>query len=210
MKKLSSQREVFSKNLQRLLNTKGIDQKDLADHLKVSETSVSYWTQGKKYPRIDKIQMMADFFHVEKTELIEERPSNLYEIMPQTVKVPVLGTIACGDPIYAEENFAGYRNESPDTLPSGKIFYLEAKGKSMEPTIPNSSFVLIRKQEDVENGEIAAVLVNGDTEATLKRVKKQGNVIMLLPDNPAFPSYIINEENPARIIGKAIRYTRDL
>ncbi len=79
-----------------------------------------------------------------------------------------MGKIACGDPITADENLTGYRYESPDNLPSGNLFYLQAKGDSMEPTIPNGSYVLIREQPEVENGEIAAVLVNGDTEALLK------------------------------------------
>ena len=61
----------------------------------------------------------------------------------------------------------------------------------------------------MENGEIAAVLVNGDTEATLKRVKKQGNVVILMPDNPSYEPIIITSNVPARIIGKAIRFTRD-
>ena len=80
----------------------------------------------------------------------------------------------------------------------------------MSPTIPDNSFVLIREQPSVEYGEIAAVLVNGDTEATLKRVKKQGDIIMLIADNTDYPPYIITESNPARIIGKAIQVSVDL
>lgn len=124
--------------------------------------------------------------------------------------MPVLGRIACGDPILAEENISGYRAEPKDGLPSGDLYYLEAKGNSMEPTIPDGAMVLIRKQPDVETNEIAAVLVNGDTEATLKRVRKQNDVILLMPDNPEYDPIIVNEKNPARIIGKAVRFTRDL
>jgi len=101
-----------------------------------------------------------------------------------------LGKIACGDPITADENLTGYRYESPDNLPSGNLFYLQAKGDSMEPTIPNGSYVLIREQPEVENGEIAAVLVNGDTEATLKRVKRQAETVFLMPDNPRHEKHI--------------------
>ncbi|OXS74168.1 hypothetical protein B1B04_10585 [Lysinibacillus sp. KCTC 33748] len=72
--------------------------------------------------------------------------------------------------------------------------------------IPNGSKVLIREQSEVEYGEIAAVLVNGDTEATLKRVKKQGNTILLMPDNPKHEPYIVDKNNPAKIIGKAISF----
>lgn len=207
---MKSQREILGGNLQRLIDSRGIGQRDIAEHLGVSDAAVSQWLAGEKYPRIDKIQKLADYFRVPKSELIEEKPNNLIPLLPATVQVPILGTIACGDPIYAEENFIGYRTESPETLPTGNLFYLEARGQSMEPTIPNGSFVLIREQPDVEYGEIAAVLVNGDMEATLKRVKRQGTVVMLMPDNPSHEPYVITEDNPARIIGKAIRYTQDL
>lgn len=136
--------------------------------------------------------------------------TNIIEVSPQTVKIPILGEIACGDPIYAEENFSGYRYESPDNLPSGRLIYLKAKGDSMEPTIPDGAYVMVREQPEVEYGEIAAVLVNGDTEATLKRVKKQGDIVLLVPDNPTHEPYVITEDNPAKIIGKAIKYTQDL
>src|SRR5699024_9774850 len=125
-------------------------------------------------------------------------------------KIPVLGAIACGDPITAEENIEEYRETVADMLPSGNLFYLKAKGESMSPTIPNGAYVLIREQPDVEDGEIAAVLVNGDTEATLKRVRRQHNVSMLLPDNSEFEPIVLSEDYPGRIIGKAIKFTTDL
>ncbi|UUV27565.1 MULTISPECIES: LexA family transcriptional regulator [Lysinibacillus] len=215
---LRTQREIFADNLQALLNSRDVSQKVLAEHLGVSETSVSYWSRGEKYPRIDKIQKIADYFNITMRDLMDDkrkvntldRPTNLIEISPATIKIPILGKIACGDPITAEENLLGYRYESPDNLPSGKLIYLQAKGDSMEPTIPNGSYVLIREQPEVENGEIAAVLVNGDTEATLKRVKRQGETVFLMPDNPKHEPYVISPDNPARIIGKAIRFTQDL
>ncbi len=208
---MKSQREILGENLERLINKKGIDQKILAEEVGVSTASVSNWVSGLKYPRIDKIQLLADYFGVSHSDLVElNKPTNLIKFSPATVKVPVLGKIACGDPILAEENIKEYRNESPDLLPSGNSFYLEAFGDSMEPTIPNGSLVLIREQPSVEYGEIAAVLVNGNEEATLKRVRKQGNMVMLMPDNPTHDPYIITEDNPAKIIGKAIRVTLEL
>lgn len=80
----------------------------------------------------------------------------------------------------------------------------------MEPTIPDGAYVLIREQSDVENGEIAAVLLNTDTEATLKRIRKQNGNIILTPDNSQHEPIFINENNPVKVIGKAIRFTVDL
>lgn len=138
-------------------------------------------------------------------------PTNLVPInRASIVRIPILGTIKCGQPILAEDNITGYREELSDRLPSGNLFYLRSQGDSMLPTIPEGSLVLIREQPTVEYGEVAAVLVNGDTEATLKRVKKQGDIIMLIADNPDYPPYIITDDNPARIIGKAVQVSVDL
>lgn len=138
-------------------------------------------------------------------------PTNLVPInRASIVSIPILGTIKCGQPILAEENITGYREELSDRLPSGNLFYLHSQGDSMLPTIPEGSLVLIREQPSVEYGEIAAVLVNGDTEATLKRVKKQGDIVMLIADNPDYPPYVITKDNPARIIGKAVLVSTEL
>lgn len=152
---------------------------------------------------------MADYFNVTRSRLTEA-PSTYAKRVTGLVKIPVLGTITCGDPILAEENFEEYREEISDLLPTGNLFYLRTKGDSMAPTIPNNSYVLIKEQAEVENGEIAAVLVNGDEEATLKRVKKIGDEILLYPDNNKYEPILVNEENPARIVGKAIKFSVDL
>ena len=203
-------KNIMAKNLRKYINQKGVTQTDLAKDLNIPEMTMSNWLKAKTYPRIDKIQILADYFGIPRSALTEEAPLNLHPVSPQTVRVPILGTIACGDPIHVEENFSGYRYESPDNLPSGNLVYLEAKGDSMEPTIPNGSLVLIREQAEVEYGEIAAVLVRGDSEATLKRVKRQSKTILLMPDNPEHEPIIVTKDHPARIIGKAIRFTQNL
>lgn len=134
---------------------------------------------------------------------IKEVP-NVYTTSQKTVRVPILGPIACGDPILVEENYEDYKVELKDALPHGDLFFLNAKGDSMSPTIPDGSLVLIRHQKDVESGEIAAVMFNGNTEATLKRVKKQDGIIMLVPDNNKYEIMVASKENPIEIIGKAI------
>jgi len=197
---------VFSKNLKLQLDKRGLNQTDMARDLNIPETTVSNWMKASTYPRPDKIQLMANFFNIRRSDLTEEQPTNLIEVQPNFVKIPILGTIACGEPILAQQNVEGYMYEFSELLPTGNIFALVAKGDSMEPTIPNGSKVLIREQSEVEYGEIAAVLVNGDTEATLKRVKKQGETTLLMPDNPKHEPYIVDENNPAKIIGKAVSF----
>ncbi len=206
---MKSQREILGENLDRLISNRGIDQKRLAEEVGVSDVTVSNWVRGVKYPRIGKIQALADYFGVSHSDLVSQgnviqEPTNIYRAAPATVRVPVLGSISCGDPILAQENIKEYRNESPDLLPSGDVYYLEANGDSMEPSIPNGALVLIRYQPEVESGEIAAVLVNGNEEATLKRVRKQGERIILYPDNSNYDPIFVDEQHPAKIIGKAV------
>lgn len=194
---------------------RGLTLLEVAERLGKTEATIQRYESGNiKNLKNDTIEDLASVLNVSPAYLMgwdtDFIPTNIISLSPTTVKIPVLGKIACGDPITAEENLIGYRYESPDLLPSGKLIYLQAKGDSMEPTIPNGSYVLIREQPDVENGEIAAVLVNGDTEATLKRVKKQGDTVFLMPDNPRHEPYVITSDNPARIIGKAIRFTQEL
>lgn len=202
-------RKIFVHNLRNLMDKKGKKQSDVIRELKIPEATFRSWYNGEKYPRIDKQQMLADYFNVPRSRLTELE-GNLLERVASLVRIPVLGIITCGDPILADENIEDYREEIGETLPTGNLFYLKTKGDSMAPTIPEGSYVLIREQATVENGEIAAVLVNGDEEATLKRVKRQGDIVMLVADNPQYPPYVITEDNPARVIGKALKFSKDL
>lgn len=199
-------KDIMAKNLKLYIEKTGKTQTDIARELGIPEMTMSNWVKAKTYPRADKVQLMADYFGIRRLDLTEERPSNLIPIKSELVKIPVLGEIACGEPILADQNIESYFYEPAESLPNGEIFALRTKGDSMEPTIPNGAIVLIREQNEVEYGEIAAVLVNGDTEATLKRIKKQGNTVLLMPDNPKHEPYIVDEQNPARIIGKAISF----
>ena len=191
-----------------------LTQADLANKLDVAPTAISAWEVGRNKPLMDKIEQMSTLFNIKKSDLLGDEidtPTNLVPInRASIVNIPILGTIKCGQPILAEDNITGYREELSDRLPSGNLFYLKSQGDSMVPTIPEGSLVLIREQPTVEYGEVAAVLVNGDTEATLKRVKKQGDIVMLIADNPDYPPYIITDDNPARIIGKAVQVSVDL
>ena len=179
----------------------------------VGKSTVRKWENGviNNMGR-DKIAKYASVLRISPLEFLYDiTPENLIPVdNNNTVRIPILGTIKCGQPILAEDNITGYREELSDRLPSGNLFYLKSQGDSMVPTIPEGSLVLIREQPTVEYGEVAAVLVNGDTEATLKRVKKQGDIVMLIADNPDYPPYIITDDNPARIIGKAVQVSVDL
>lgn len=204
--------KVIQNNLKRLSKENNMNQTEISKKTGISTSTISDYFRGETLINPGNMYLIAEALGVTTEDIYFEnvQPSNLIHVTTNLVKIPIIGTIACGDPITAEQNIEGYMYESLDDLPSGTVYGLIAKGDSMEPTIPNGSKVIIREQSEVEYGEIAAVLVNGDTEATLKRVKKQGNVILLMPDNPKYEPYIITETNPARIIGKAISYKKSL
>ena len=121
---------------------------------------------------------------------------------------PVYGRISAGIPNWAEECIEGRLPIDPELmniLNPEKCFFLRVNGESMNKEISNGSFALIRKQDMVENGEIAVVLVNGD-EATLKKFSKQDDVVVLEPmsNDPSFTIQIYNKDTEIKVIGKYI------
>ena len=208
--------ESFKDRLNKAIADRDIKPAELARRTGINKSSITAWLKGDYEAKQDNIFKLSKALGVSEAWLMgidtpSTPPTNIIPITDSNmVRIPIIGTIACGDPILADENIIGYRYHLKDTLPGGETFYLKAKGDSMEPKIPNGADVLIRLQEDVEDGEIAAVLVNGDTEATLKRVKKQGDIVMLVAENSAYAPYIITETNPARILGKAVEVVFDL
>lgn len=188
---------------------------ELARRVSMSKSTVSlYFKKEREFP-VNRLDDFAMALHTTPEDVLGvidnsnvKNPSNvIYPLSDslQRVKIPIIGEIACGDPITAEENIEGYTEETFERpIPSGNLFALRCKGHSMEPTIHDGALVTIREQPTVEDGEIAAVLVDGDNEATLKRVKHQGDLIMLMPDNKEYDPIILDKNNPGRIIGKAV------
>jgi len=203
----------FSQRLKKAREERGMTLAELADRIGRTEATVQRYESGNiKNLKNDTIEALARALNVSPVYLMgwDDKP-NVSKVT-ELVDIPVLGKIACGDPITAIENVVDYRTVPKNNIPDhGDLFFLEAIGDSMEPKIPDGAFVLCRKQEDVENGEIAAVLVNNDEEATLKRVFKQGKTISLQPLNTdGYSPYIVDEDNPARIVGKAIKIEIEL
>ena len=123
------------------------------------------------------------------------------------VKIPVLGTVAAGLPIDAIENIIDYEEISPQMANTGEYFCLQVKGQSMEPKFSEGDVVVVRKQPDIESGDIAIVIVNGN-EATIKKIKKRPDGIMLVPLNSAYDVMFYNNDDitnlPVNILGKVV------
>ena len=129
------------------------------------------------------------------------------------VKIPIYGIIPAGVPIEAIEDIIGYEEIPQKLAQTGTFFGLKVQGSSMYPKIEDGDIVIIRKQENFENGDICAVMVNG-FDATLKRVKKEKEGIELIPINPEYETKIYDAKQcqnlPIRILGKVIEIRRTL
>lgn len=206
----------IGKNIKSLRESKGLTQDELGKIIGVSGKTVSSWELETKTPRMGTMQRLADFFKVKKSDIIEDDNDNIDifsfdNIMPiKTHKIPLLGEIACGEPIYADEDRESYVEAGTDVRAD---FCLRAKGDSMiNARILDGDIVFIRSQPSVDNGEIAAVII--DDEATLKRVYyyPESGKLVLNPANPAFEPFVyVGEElNQIRILGKAVAFQSDV
>lgn len=176
--------------------------------LKTDRVMISKWETGFQTPHIDTLKIIANVLGVSVDYLltgVEAIATDLSEDSPVPVKkVRMLGSIACGTPIFCNEEY-DYVLATGDNARAD--FCLTARGDSMiNARIADGDIVFIKQQNTVENGEIAAVVI-GD-EATLKRVYRTADGIMLVAENPAYqPMYFSGEElSQAYVLGKAIGF----
>lgn len=197
---------TFGSRLRTARKAKQLTQKELAAKIKAAHNSISNWENDQNMPDPDTIQNLCWALDVEPNYFfsVDSSPLNIVP-MPKMRKVPLLGSIACGAPILAEEHIDG-EVDTPKSIHAD--FALTCKGDSMiNARIFDGDIVYIRQQETVENGEIAAVLI--DNEATLKRVCLFGDHISLEPENPQYRPIVLwgDEMNTVRILGKAVAFT---
>lgn len=159
-------------------------------------------------PRAMEVRMPAqpEFASRTTTELAEVEPDATYPQEPTSVAVPVLGRIAAGGPILAEQHIEDIFALPKQIIGSGEHFMLEVKGDSMvDAAICDGDWVLVRQQPNAENGDIVAALL--DDEATVKTFKKLSNQVWLLPHNPAYDPI---DGNNAVIMGKVVAVLRKI
>ena len=196
----------IASNIKRLRIDAGLSQAELGKIAGVTDKAVSTWEAGIKTPRMGAIEKMAAYFGVAKSAILDDTyqpaiPPGFIPV-PEMKKVPVVGRIACGTPILAQENIEDYVDVPKDRHVD---FCLTCSGDSMiEAGIDDGDTVYIRKQPDVENGEIAAVRIGDD--ATLKRVYKFPDRVVLQAENRAYPpmTSVGEEMNQITIEGKAV------
>ena len=202
---------MFFKRLKELRISRNMTQSQLADLLGVAKSTVSMYENGRREPDLETLEAIADIFNVDLNSLASSKDANVFFKIPNIIPlpeaqiIPLLGNIACGEPILATENIADYIKID---ISVDVDFALRCKGDSMiNARIFDGDIVYIRQQSDVDDGDIAAVLIG--EEATLKKVYKTESKIVLRPCNPMYEDivYSCDELNDIRILGKAIMFS---
>lgn len=221
-------RNTIASNLKKYMH--GMTQADLAAKANIPVTTLSGYLRAKSTPNAGNLEKLANVLYVKKSDIdprysfndimdfMKNAPTGTYQssnyisnridIDQSKIKyIPLIGTIAMGTPITAEQNIERYIPEFfLDDIPQDELFALHCKGHSMEPTIPDGAIAIIHMQPDVEDDEIAAVLVDDNSEATLKRIKHLGSSVLLQPDNRDYDPILLDKNHPGRILGKLIKY----
>lgn len=184
----------------------GLTQLELAKKTELSRSYIGDIEKDRYNPSVSTLQLIATATNTPLEDLLPSTKT----VSPtgRGVRIPVLGRVVAGIPIEAVEEILDYEEITPELAATGEFFALKIRGHSMEPRMMEGDVVIVRRQDDVDSGDVAIVLVNGD-EATVKRVKKQEDGITLIANNISVyePHYYSNKEIeklPVRILGKVV------
>lgn len=192
--------------LSELRKEKGLSQKDFGKIIGAAQNTVSQWENGSREPDNETINRIANFFNISIDYLLgnESTPTTTTD---KGIKIPVLGEVAAGFPMFADENIIDYEEIPAEMAKNDDYFALKIHGDSMEPRICSGDVVIVRKQSNVDSGDIAIVIVNGDL-GTCKKVVKHSSGISLISFNskyePMFYTFDDIKNLPLTIIGKVV------
>lgn len=199
---------MFGDILKELRLGKNLTQQQLADSIGLSKSAISMYENGKRVPELEILELFADFFNVDMNRLTGSKfSSGISNIlpMPDMIRIPLLGAIACGEPILAQENLSEYV-DLPKHIHAD--FALECKGDSMiDAHIYDGDIVYINSHSEIENGQIVVALI--ENGATLKRMYKTNDTLILQPENKSYSPIVLHgaELEQVRILGRAVAFT---
>ena len=204
----------FKDILRKLRIEKGLTLQQVADYVGLQKAAIYKYEHGLIVnPKRSLIEKLATLFQVSPSYLLgvtdEQHPQSV-----TSVRIPILGRVVAGIPLEAITDIEGYEEITPKMASLGEYFALRIKGHSMEPQILDNDVVICKCQSDVESGDIAIILVNGD-EATCKQIKKSPEGVTLIGFNPVVypPHFYSNKEIaelPVNVIGKVVELRRSL
>lgn len=184
----------------------GLTQLELAKKTDLSRSYIGDIEKDRYNPSVSTLQLIATATNTPLEDLLPS--TKTASPTGRGVRIPVLGRVVAGIPIEAVEEILDYEEITPELAATGEFFALKIRGRSMEPRMMEGDVVIVRRQDDVDSGDVAIVLVNGD-EATVKRVKKQEDGITLIATNTSVyePHFYSNKEIadlPVRILGRVV------
>lgn len=202
-------KKIMAKNIQYYMDLYNKTRNDICQDLGIKYTTFTDWIKANTYPRIDKIELMANYFNIEKSDLIEEHnkesvqsrplPSNI--ILPSAHKLPIMGTICAGDGVVCEDDYQGTFIVDIDVKAD---YCLKVHGDSMiGANIYDGDIVFISKSYDFVQDQIYAIERLDYNEASLKRVTQDGDTLILNPCNSEYHAMVTDYEE-VRIIGRCV------
>ena len=205
-------KEIFAKNLNYYMSINKKNRNDVCRDLDIPYSTFTDWCNANIYPRIDKIELLANYFDIKKSDLVENK-EKIDMIGNSVISIPVLGTVKAGYDYIAQENWIGTVDVETSLIKDGEEYFaLKVKGDSMAPVFVEDDIVIIKKQNDCENNEFAVVIIDGD-EGTLKKIKKTNDGIILQPLNPAYGPVMYTYDEvqtiPVVIVGVVKQLKRD-
>lgn len=201
--------ENFGSRLQKAMNIRNIKASELSEKANIPKSAISQYLSGLYEAKQKSIFKLANVLNVSEAWLMGldvpmEKDVKLDELGNPVVEVPILGTVKAGYDYLAQENWIGTVDVDKKLAESGELFALKIKGDSMSPILIEDDIVIIKKQEDFENGDLVVAIVNGD-EATIKKGKKSDSSILLQPLNPSYEPLIFTYDEvksiPVTIVG---------
>ena len=175
-------KKIFSENLKYYMTINKKTRVDVCRDLDIPYSTFTDWCNANIYPRIDKIELLANYFDIKKSDLVESK-EKLDKLGNPVAEIPLLGTVKAGYDYMAQENWEGMIEVDKNIIKDGSDYFaLKIKGNSMSPVLIEDDIVIIKKQEDFENGDLVVAIINGD-EATIKKGRKNDTSIVLQPFN---------------------------
>lgn len=208
-------KQIFADNLSYYMKKKKVDRNQLCEDLGFKYSTVSEWLSAKKYPRIDSIEKMANYFGIVKSQLIEKNePSNISAVIPsdKIYKIPVFASVSAGFGAYADEDVIDILPmviDNPYDVPD--MIGIQVKGNSMYPKIEDGDIIVVRKQESVDSGDVAVLLLDGN-EGLVKKVVYGDDWIELHSFNPEYQTRRFDgaEVQRLRVVGKVLKVVKAL
>lgn len=198
---MKNNNQIFAQNLQKHMLEYGIDRNQLCETLGFKYSTVSEWLSAKKYPRMDKIEQLAEYFGIKKSDLIEDSTPNAEIISTgeNIYKIPLFNSVSAGFGTYACSDIVDYIPlHITNLVDVPEMLCIKVTGDSMYPKIEDGDIIVVRKQDSVDSGSIAVVILDGE-EGFVKRIVYDRDTIELQSINPEYAPKIFKGAEVLRV-----------